>query len=306
MLKGETSTDIQQVQVMLNVVLAIRITTDGIFGNQTEQAIKMFQGAYQLQPTGLFDTLTKAKLIEAYTEKTSVKNSGIADLYIPLSTGNFVSYSTKKTGITKHHTVSDGNPKAVISSWNADQRGAVATHYILGREMVSGDKQFDGLLVQTMPIENFAFHVLMQRMGFSDKHNQYINQSYIGFEFCSWGCLEYRGGKFYVLGTQIEIPPYQVCELKTPFRTYKYWHKFTDAQLQRFKRAALDLNKMLGLRLQTDKELNITDWFELSWDAMAGRRKLTTHTNFEYGKFDTFPQPELLNTIEEIYYNAGK
>jgi hypothetical protein len=63
---------------------------------------------------------------------------------------------------------------------------------------------------------------------------------------------------------------------------------------------------MLGLRLQTDKELNITDWFELSWDAMAGRRKLTTHTNFEYGKFDTFPQPELLNTIEEIYYNAGK
>jgi hypothetical protein len=305
MTKGQTGIEVQQVQVMLNLVLSIRITVDGIFGNQTEQAIKMLQSAFKLEATGLFDPITKAKLIEQYTLKTSVKSDSIADLYIPLSPANFVSYKTNKIGITKHHTVSDGNPKTVIRVWNEDQRGAVATHYVLGREMVNGSKEYDGLLVQCLPLDNFAFHVLMQRMGFSDKHNQFINQSYIGFEFCSWGCLDYRGGKFYVLNSEIEVPAYQVCELKTPFRTYKYWHKYTDAQLQRFKKAALDLNKLLGLKLQTDKALNITDWFELSWDAMAARRKLTTHTNFEYGKFDMFPQPELLETIEDIYYNAG-
>jgi len=295
---GDQGASVLECQKLLNKI-GFQLTEDGYFGTMTELAVKQFQKNKMLTADGVVGTITWKKLAEQAMMQTHVFNPAVVDIYRPLAAGEYVNEKTRKIGIVFHHTVSDGNPETVVRVWNEDTRGAVGTHFIIGRTMVNGDTRHDGKVLQCIPLDGWAHHILSTRMGFSSAHNSHINRSYIGIELCSWGALKKVGNKFYTLDSNIEIPENQVCTLQTAFRTYQYWHKFTNAQIN----ALFKLTKALKQHFKFDfsKDGKISNWFELSWEAMAARRVLTTHTNFEYGKFDTFPQPELENMINELY-----
>ena len=279
-----------------------KIGIDGFFGGATESAVKQFQKSLGMVQDGIVGPNTWAGL-DKFSENPNQAFSPIVDEYIPLLQGEYIAERSQKLGICYHHTVSDGNPEAVVRSWNGDSRGGVATHFIIGREMLSGDTSHDGEIIQCLPLEFWAHHILTTRMGFSSYHNNTVNKSYVGIELCSWGCLQKEGDKFYTLDGRIPIPSDQVCTLDTPFRTYKYWHKYTEKQMSALEKLTTELSKKLGLNLSqgwAESEPAGPLWWELSWEAMALRRVLTTHTNFEYGKFDTFPQPEFIDLIKKI------
>lgn len=295
---GDQGPFVLECQKLLNKI-GFQLSEDGYFGTMTELAVKQFQKEESLTADGVVGPMTWKKLEERSTVQAPMFNRAVVDMYKPLEANEYVNEKTPKVGIVFHHTVSDGNPETVIRVWNEDTRGTVGTHFVIGRTMVNGDNKHDGKVVQCIPIDAWAHHVLTTRMGFSSAHNSHINRSYIGIELCSWGALKKVGNKFYTLDGNIEIPANQVCILQTAFRTYQYWHKFSNAQIN----SLFKLTKALKQHFKFDfsKDGKIPDWFELSWDAMAARRVLTTHTNFEYGKFDTFPQPELINMINELY-----
>lgn len=114
----------------------------------------------------------------------------IVDQYLDLGPGEYIHSSSKKIGVCLHHTVSGGRPERVVEVWKADRRGPVGTHFVIGRGGASGNAESDGKIVQCIPIDAWAHHILSKRMGFSNEHNILVNQSYVGIELCSWGILE--------------------------------------------------------------------------------------------------------------------
>ena len=278
--------------------LGYPLVADGLFGAVTEQAVKKFQKKEGLWADGVVGPKTWAK-INARINQHPQAFDPIVDQYLDLGPGEYIHSSSKKIGVCLHHTVSGGRPERVVEVWKADRRGPVGTHFVIGRGGASGNAESDGKIVQCIPIDAWAHHILSKRMGFSNEHNILVNQSYIGIELCSWGILEKKNGRYYALGGKIEVPANEVAILPQPFRTYKYWHKYSPAQLDALYRLLVVLGQKLHINYGQDGPMN--DWFELSWEAMALRRKLCTHTNFEYGKFDTFPQAELINVLQKVY-----
>lgn len=295
--RGDHGPEVLECQKLMNQ-LGYGLVEDGIFGAVTESIIKKFQKQHNLVADGIVGPKTWATLIEL-VQNAQLAFHSVVDEYLELGAGDYIKETTRKLGVTLHHTVSDGDPARVVQIWDQDSRGSVGTHFVIGRTMTNGNPEHDGKIVQCIPMENWAHHVLTKRMGFSSNHNNLVNKSYVGIELCSWGALKKEGNRFYTLDGRVRIPDNQVCTLYTPFRTFQYWHKFSNAQIESLFRLLKALKQ--ELKLDYGKDGKINDWFELSWDAMALRRVLTTHTNFEYGKFDTYPQPELVNLIHQIY-----
>lgn len=298
--KGDHNSYVAECQQLLNEH-GYRLIVDGMFGAGTERAVKAFQQSKGLAADGIVGSMTWSALL------IGVNNQGFhecVDRYVPLNPGQYVREHCNKIGVVIHHTVTDGNPDRVVSVWNADSRGAVGTHFVIGRKMLNGDMQYDGDIVQCMDLEeSWAYHLATNRTGFNATHNRNANKFYVGIELCSYGCLEKKEGKYYTLGTGIEVPEEQVEVLETPWRTYKYWHKYTKGQLVALRKLLLALDGYAGLDLSDrpyDPPVN-WKWFDLDWDALALRRKITIHSNFEYGKFDAYPSVDLAGMLKSLY-----
>jgi len=67
--KGDKGTQVEELQIMLNLVNKTEISIDGDFGNITLAAVVTFQKKYKLKPDGIVGNMTYAKLIEVNRAK---------------------------------------------------------------------------------------------------------------------------------------------------------------------------------------------------------------------------------------------
>ena len=277
------------------------IAVDGMFGSGTEKAVRSFQESKGLWSDGIVGQQTWSALED---DRPSMGFDVCVDEYVPLNPGQYMSEVVGKIGVCIHHTVSDGDPNRIVNLWNTDSRGRVGTHFVIGRKMDNGNTDNDGKIIQCMDLETqWAYHVATTRMGFSSSHNDNANKYYVGIEMCSWGCLDKRNGKYYILGSDIEIDEEEVEVLDDPWRTYKYWHKYSLNQIHALKKLLQALHGQAGLNLEDrpyDPPVN-WQWFNLDWEAMALRRKITIHSSFEYGKFDAYPSTEMAAMLRSLY-----
>jgi hypothetical protein len=103
-------------------------------------------------------------------------------------------------------------------------------------------------------------------------------------------------------GANREVPAEYVEILQTPWRTFKYWHKYSDKQIQATVNLIKELNTKLNLGItKATLEKEVSDICDLSWDAQAFRRKLTSHGSFEDGKFDIYPSFNLLSALKSMF-----
>lgn len=296
---GDRNPYVVNLQQLLNVH-GYRLHADGIFGSGTERAVMSFQKSKQLLVDGIVGQTTWAAL-ESGSGVHREPFHPCVDKFYGLNPGQFVRGPVNKIGVIIHHTVSNGNPDKVIDMWNADSRGAVGTHFVIGRKLDNGSVEHDGKIVQCVDLEDWVYHVATTRDGFSRSHNDEMNKYYVGIELCSWGCLDRVGDKFYAKGTEYEIPSEEVEILETPWRTFKYWHTYTPAQMQSLSLLLKALHGNVGIDLKNrpyDIEMGI-GWFELSWEMLNFRRKIGIHSSVERGKFDAYPSTLFINTMKE-------
>jgi hypothetical protein len=293
---------VRQLQSVLNK-LGASLTVDGDYGRLTAAAV-----AKHLPNS---DTVTM-KDFEVLASKLAAKDLIQVDGLIVhpayLSKGQYKQKSSRYPylGACNHHTISNHVPQNVVYYWNGDDRGRVATTFVIGGMALDGSQDYDGLVLQCMSDDEFGWHIAMTREGFTSSETEVFNQSYIGIEFCSYGVLDKVGERFYYNhkrhGERYEVPSDQVAVLDEGFRSekYKYWHEYSDAQMDAFVKLNTALMKKYGWKAEKQP----LDWFELSWSAiMRKQRVFATHTNFEKGKFDMAPTPKLLNAIDKLYKN---
>lgn len=282
----DKGSDVKKLQELLN------LEADGIFGLQTEKAVKEFQLANSLTADGIVGDKTWAVLINLDTDNSSYFPNIYQKYHLP--NGEYSKGITNKEYVFIHHTAGWHNPYTIIDNWAKDTRGMIATEFVIGGQSVKGDDiSNDGVILQAFPTGHYAWHL-------GKNGNQEMHTNSVGIELNNFGYLKnkrtYAGQGAYVN---------QVVKLSEPFRGYDEWHRYSDNQIKSLEnllkfiaeRDSIDITKGLPSLI---KEKGAKA-FEFNEDAYYGRIKgVWTHTNTRKDKFDCFPQQELLDMLVSL------
>ena len=301
--KGDRGPEVKEVQK------ALEITADGIFGSGTEASVKKFQSENGLVSDGLVGNKTWEALgidtdqTNISEESEYITEDGLVIDREYLDKDQYVRDYGKiePLGFFIHHTAGWDNPYSTISSWNRDSRGRVATQYVIGGSNVKGrEAKYDGIVVECFPNNYLGWH--LGKVG-----NFQISKMSGGVELNNFGYLTKKNGKYYTY-VNTEVKPEFVCDLGYEFRKHRYWHAYTPKQIESLRLLILHLKKIYpkmdlvnGLPKLLKDGVHPKDAFEFNEDAYYARQfGLWTHTNVRKDKFDSFPQPELVDMLKAL------
>ena len=289
--KGSRGKEVKELQEFLE------IGADGIFGKGTESSVKKWQSLNNLIADGIVGPATWDAMGLATTDNSeqiyTTENGLIIEKhFLPL--GEYKSGPTNKEYVFLHHTAGWQNPFKTIDNWGRDNRGAVATEFVLGGQSIKGnDTKYDGKMVQAFPEGGYGWHL-------GKNGSQYMHTHSVGIEVNNFGWV--KDGKAYQ-GTRVEES--QIVTLDKPFRGHTTWHRYSDAQIEALHKWILWIGKRDGIDIRAGLPALVkekgADAFEFNEDAYYGRVKgLWTHTNTRKDKSDMFPQQELLDMLTSL------
>lgn len=293
---GSKGNDVKILQEKLNSLLNAGLVADGAFGAKTETALKTFQQIKKLTVDGVCGPKTWAALEEGLcaTNKPSTSqnpNDIIIEDHL-LKSSEYLNGKYKIDYLVLHHTAGWDDPYKTIDIWNTDSQGRVGTEFVIGgQRSTDGRKDYDGKIVRAYPEGNMAYHI-------GSCGSDYMKTHSCGIEICNMGYV--KNGKTYQNSL---ILPEQTYILKTPFRGYNTWHKYSDKQLESLRKLIL----YIANRDNIDVHKGLYEWikkegqngFEYHADAYNGKvtRGIITHANIRKDKVDLHPQPELIDMI---------
>ena len=303
--KGDRGPNIVTLQKKLNII------PDGIFGPATEKAVFRYQLDKQLKVDGIVGPQTWAMLElskpngdreEAIDEDCDIDGQYFRTDYNQLIHKYYLDKDEylPKPGTNEycflHHTAGREDPYKVVDHWNRDDRGRVATEFVIGGQSHKrGTDKYDGVVVQAFPESGYGWHLGKTGSG-------YMNRRSVGIEICSTGYLDDEGYTYFK-SKAIES---QIIELDAPFKKRRYWHRYSDKQIEE---TGL-LLKFIAERDRIDMRLGLQQWikklgpikaFEYQEDAYYGKVKgLLTHTNVRRGKMDCYPDERLVEMILKL------
>lgn len=214
----------------------------------------------------------------------------------PLDFDEYIREKHEKTQIVLHHTAGNSSGVNTINSWNNDKRGRIATCVCISGKG-SSKNSYDGEIVQAFSSRYWAYHLGLKSDVFRSFGLPYksIDRISIGIEICNWGSLEKRGDKFYNYVNR-EVPLDQVCELDEPFKGRKYYHKYTDAQIESVRQLLVYWNKVYNIPLNYVEH----NMWDLSKDALSGKAGVYTHNSYRKDKSDISPQPKIIEMLKSL------
>ena len=309
--KGDQGRAVKELQTLLDThgFWTYHKITD-YFGGVTETAVKNFQKAKGIDDDGVVGDTTYRYLLEGVdTDRNGLDGPGYTD------TDNKVdmrgSYTTedgltidrayldtdeyvKDYGLVEpvnliiHHTAGWDNPYSVISSWNRDSRGRVATQYVIGGLNVKNKTRHDGTVVECFPDGYLGWHT--GKVG----NFTIVSKLAVGIELNNFGYLKKKGDKYYNY-VDVEVPEDQVEDLGYEFRGYQYWHKYSEEQIKNLGLLIKHIKKIypkINLQAGLPTILNTMEpgeTFEFNDDAYYGKITGTwTHTNIRSDKYDCY------------------
>jgi len=300
--EGSKGPEVQRLQRLLG------IAPDGIFGPGTKKAVIKYQLSVNASADGIVGNNTWSLLLTRGVEKNAIDedtdvmdqfyttkyNQVIHKHYLPKN--EYIKGPVKNHYIFIHHTAGWEDPYKCIDSWGRDNRGQIATEFVLGGQKVTtGDDTHDGITVQAFPDGGQGWHLGKTGSGI-------MNRQSVGIELCNFGYLTselktYAGQKAHES---------QVCKLKEPFKGYSNWHNYSDKQIEelekwlRYVAERDNIDLRVGL-VQWIKKYGPTKAFEFQEDAYRGEVKgLLTHTNVRRDKFDCYPHPKLVEMLLKL------
>tara|TARA_R100001510_G_C7655134_1_gene214095 strand:+ start:2498 stop:3415 length:918 start_codon:yes stop_codon:yes gene_type:complete len=301
--KGSKGLEVKQLQKALGV------SADGIFGAGTEAVVKKFQEDNGLDADGIVGSKTweaigidtDSSSASEETEYTTKDGLNITRQYLDKDEYVRDYGKIEPLGFFIHHTAGWDNPFNTINSWNRDKRGRVATQYVIGGTNVKGkEAKYDGVVVECFPNNYLGWH--LGKVG-----NFKISKMSGGVELNNFGYLTKSGGKYYTY-VNTEVKEEFVCDLGYTFRGKRYWHAYSDKQIESLRLLLLHLKDIYpkmdlvnGIPKLLKDGVDPKDAFEFNEDAYYARQfGLWSHTSVRKDKFDCFPQPELVEMLKQL------
>lgn len=218
----------------------------------------------------------------------------------PFPANQYIQTETVKAQIYLHHTAGNPNPIATFDWW-ASTPERVATCVAIGGAPDSTNKWVDGEIVQGFSSKFWAYHLGLKEETFDHAGLPYksLDKNSIAVEICNWGQLtKGSDGQFRNYVNSI-VPANQVCELAVPFKGYKFYHAYTDAQIESLRELLLLWGQRYGRPLNYHDDI---------WDicprALNGDPGIYTHNSVRKDKNDISPQPKMIAMLKSLPTNV--
>lgn len=216
-----------------------------------------------------------------------------------LSNNQYIREKHSKTQIYLHHTA--GNPNAVntIAGWEKTSE-RIGTAFIIAGKPNKTQTFRDGQTYQCFHSAYWAYHLGLsakdlKKGGPKAKTNDYLHKISIGIEICSWGGLTKTPNGFKTYVNTI-VPDEDVIEYTTPYRGYKYYQRYTDAQLESTRQLLVYLCDTYGI----PKKFVGMKMFDICPEALQGVPGIWTHVSVRSDKNDVHPQLELIQMLQSL------
>jgi N-acetyl-anhydromuramyl-L-alanine amidase AmpD len=205
---------------------------------------------------------------------------------VRLKDSQYFAEESAKTQIYLHHTAGNGNAEAVSRYWNGTS-DRVATAFVVGQ---------DGLIVQCFSSKHWAWHLGISKAEFKGQGAKYQNldKASVGIEVCNWGYLKEKDGKFYNY-VNTRVPESMVTTLDEPFKGYKHWYKYTDAQIESTRQLLVYLCDTYNIPREYRAQI-----FSLDKEAFKGTPGIYTHNSVRKDKSDIYPCPRIIQMLENL------
>lgn len=213
----------------------------------------------------------------------------------PFPASQYFQEEHPKKQIYIHHTAGNASPFNVFGGW-AGNAERIATCVSVGGKPKAGSDWIDGEVAQGYSSKYWAYHLGLKESTFHKFNLSYrsLDKNSIGIEICNWGQLSFTGGKFYNYVNK-EVPADEVCELATPHRGHKYYHNYTDAQIEAVKDLLLLWKQKYSIPLE---------YYQDIWDvtprALKGEAGVFTHNSVRFDKVDVYPHPKLVTMLKSL------
>jgi hypothetical protein len=292
--KGDSGEDVQFIQ------RALKLKADGRFGPITEAAVRKFQGDNGLRIDGIVGPQTQTILFKGELEDL-IDTQITETLFetILLDPNEYHRGPNKPEYVFIHHTSSWHDPIKVVKDWNDDSRGRIATEFVIGGQSVRGnDTKWDGKIIKCIPDGGYGSH-----LGAVGSRHMHINS--VGIELNNFGFLT-KVGNIYKTYVGTIVQPDQVCDLGYKWRGHRYWHNYSDSQIESLRellyfvgdRDGIDISKGLQEFLKQGKP---EDAFGYKEDAFSGKIKgVLSHSNVRRDKTDCYPHPKLIEMLKSL------
>jgi N-acetyl-anhydromuramyl-L-alanine amidase AmpD len=203
-----------------------------------------------------------------------------------LKESQFFAELSLKTQIYLHHTAGGGNAEAVSRYWNGNTE-RIATAFIIGA---------DGLIVQCFSSKHWAWHLGVGQKEFKAQGVPYknLNKTSVGIEVCNWGYLKEKNGHFYNY-VNARVPDSMVTTLDQPYKGYKHWYKYTDAQIESTRQLLDYLCETYDIPKEYRSEI-----FALDKEAFKGTPGIYTHNSVRKDKSDIYPCPRMIEMLKKL------
>lgn len=214
----------------------------------------------------------------------------------PLSANQYFREETNKTQLYLHHTAGNPNPFGVYDWWNSNA-SRIATCIVIGGRPGKSKKWKDGEIVQGFSSKYWAYHLGLKKEIFDQYKIKYtsLDRISIAVEVCNWGQLTLdQTGKFRNYVDQV-VPQNEICELDVPYKGFKYYHAYTDAQIE----SIYELIKYWEDRYNLPFKYS-DDLWKVSERALRGESGLYTHNSVRKDKVDITPQPKLVAMLKSV------
>lgn len=202
-----------------------------------------------------------------------------------LSKNQYIQEKHEKKQIYLHHTAGNGSAKNTIDWWNSNV-DRIATAYVIDA---------DGTILQAFDDKYWAYHLGLKPEVFKmfDAPFYWLDKISIGIEVCNWGYLTKKKDGFYnYVGKRINDN--EVTELDKPFKGFKYWHSYTDAQLKSIRQLLTFLCDKYGI------DEKFTNSFDIDASAVFGCPGIYTHNSVRKDKSDVYPHPKLVDILNNL------
>jgi len=198
-----------------------------------------------------------------------------------------------KNQIFLHHTAGNDSGKGVYRWWEKD-KGTIGTCVVISGDSSTETK--DGEIIQGFSSKFWAYHLGLRSKTFAAYNLPYkaLDKYSIGVEICNWGYLIEKADGFYTY-VDTKVDESEVIELTEPFKGFKYWHNYTDAQIASVKELLLYWRDFYGIPLKFNEDI-----FSVTPRALRGEAGIYTHNSVRADKFDIYPHPKLIDMLKNL------